>query len=91
MDEMATPVLATVSERQWDALKRVAIAGKPVVYVTKGGQTAERVSDPDRALIHGLLRTLRREEMDSRLITLDVQSAASPAAHRAIERILHVA
>lgn len=90
VDEMATPVLADISEIQWDALKQMASSGKPVLWVTKGGQTAERVTDPDRALVHGLFRTFRREDVGASLTTLDVQSAASPAAYWAIERVLHV-
>ncbi|EFQ95051.1 hypothetical protein PTT_07049 [Pyrenophora teres f. teres 0-1] len=89
VDEMATPVLANISERQWEALKQVASSMKPLVWVTKGSQTAQPVTDPDRALVHGLFRTFRREELGARLTTLDVQSAASPAAHRAIERVLN--
>lgn len=88
VDELAAPVLANISERQWEALKQVASSRKPLVWVTKGSQTAERVTDPDRALVHGLFRTFRREELGARLTTLDVQSAASPAAHRAVERVL---
>ncbi|KAI2478942.1 polyketide synthase 2 [Pyrenophora tritici-repentis] len=88
VDEMAAPVLENISERRWEALKQVALSRKPLVWVTKGSQTAERVTDPDRALVHGLFRTFRREELGARLTTLDVQSAASPAAHRAVERVL---
>ena len=90
VDEIATPVLADINEIQWEALKQLSSSGKPVVWVTKGGQTAERVTDPDCALVHGLLRTFRREDVGASLTTLDVQSAASPAAYWAIERVLHV-
>jgi acyl transferase domain-containing protein len=90
VDEIAAPVLAEISEIQWEALKQLSSSGTPVVWVTKGGQTAEHVTDPDCALVHGLFRTFRREDVGASLTTLDVQSAASPAAYWAIQRVLHV-
>lgn len=88
VDELSKPVLTTISSAQWDALKHLLLgSSKPVLWVTKGAQTTS-VSEPDNALVQGLFRVIRREDPASRLVTLDVQSPASPAAHRAVQQVL---
>ncbi|KAI4865388.1 hypothetical protein F4820DRAFT_469755 [Hypoxylon rubiginosum] len=87
MDELAGPVLTNISESHWEILKKLASSGKPVIWVTKGAQT-DRVSEPENAMVQGLFRVAMREDPGVRLITLDVQSPASPDAHWAIERVL---
>jgi acyl transferase domain-containing protein len=88
VDELVKPVLTTISPENWDTLKRLLIgSGKPVLWVTKGAQTT-RVSEPDNALVQGLFRVIRREDPAARLVTLDVQSPASPAAHWAVQQVL---
>jgi acyl transferase domain-containing protein len=88
VDELFMPVLKDVSEQHWDALKTVISTGNPILWITKGGQTSQ-VTEPDSALVHGLFRVVRREDPQARLITLDVQSATSPATGHAIAQILH--
>ncbi|KAH6842948.1 hypothetical protein B0I37DRAFT_436915 [Chaetomium sp. MPI-CAGE-AT-0009] len=89
LDNLVKPVLVTISVKQWEALKTLLAGGlrRPVLWVTKGAQT-ERVTDPGNALVQGLFRVVRREEPGARLTTLDVQSAASPATHWAIDQVL---
>ncbi|KAI8932187.1 hypothetical protein NX059_011067 [Plenodomus lindquistii] len=88
VDELVKPVLTTITSAKWDALKQLLLgSSKPVLWVTKGAQTT-RVSEPDNALVQGLFRVIRREDPASRLVTLDVQSPASPAAHWAIQQVL---
>jgi len=88
VDELVTPVLTTISSEKWDALKGLLIgSGKPVLWLTKGAQTT-RVSEPDNSLVQGLFRVVRREDPAARLVTLDVQSPASPAAHWAVQQVL---
>ncbi|QKX62342.1 uncharacterized protein TRUGW13939_09501 [Talaromyces rugulosus] len=87
IDELAQPVLPSISERHWEALKALVALGKPILWVTKGAQT-ERVSDPENAMVQGLFRVIHREDPGARLITLDVESPASPAAYWAMDQVL---
>lgn len=87
VDELLKPVLKDLPEAQWDAFKELVSGAKPVVWVTKGAQTAG-VADPDNALIHGLFRVVRNEIPDAKLVTLDVQSGPSPAADAAVDHVL---
>jgi acyl transferase domain-containing protein len=86
-DELLNPVLKDMPETQWGAFKELVSGAKPVLWVTKGAQTAG-VTDPDNALIQGLFRVVRNEIPDAKLVTLDVQSALSPATDAAIDQVL---
>ncbi|KAI1094301.1 putative polyketide synthase [Rostrohypoxylon terebratum] len=87
IDELFNPVMTNISESQWEALKQVIGTGRPLLWVTKGSQTAQ-ATDPDNAMVHGLFRVVRREDPQARLVTLDVQSATSPATAWAIDQVL---
>jgi hypothetical protein len=54
--------------------------------VTKGVQY--HVTSPDRALVQGLFRVARRENVNSKLTTLDVECSSSAATAWAIEQVL---
>ncbi|MCJ1439395.1 hypothetical protein MMC27_008789 [Xylographa pallens] len=86
LDEVATSLLTSVSKDQWEALKNVIIQGRKVLWVTEGSQF--KVSKPDKALIHGLLRTVRAEDKSLNLTTLDVESSESPSTVPAIHSVL---
>jgi acyl transferase domain-containing protein/NADPH:quinone reductase-like Zn-dependent oxidoreductase len=87
LDELARPVLASVSPEQWDAIKEVTCSKRcPLLWVTVGSQF--RVQQPDNALVHGFFRTIRAEDPSLRLTTLDVEEAEGPATTDAIDRIL---
>lgn len=87
LDELSKPLLTHINGQQWDALKTLVSSGTPVLWVTKGAQH-DRVTDPDRALVHGLFRVIRREDPTAHLTILDVQSGTSPAAASAINQVL---
>ncbi|OQE88936.1 hypothetical protein PENNAL_c0015G05170 [Penicillium nalgiovense] len=87
IDELLKPVLKNMPETQWDAFKELVSGAKPVVWVTKGAQTAS-VTDPDNALVQGIFRVVRNEIPDAKLVTLDIQSALSPATDVAITQVL---
>ncbi|KLU90910.1 hypothetical protein MAPG_09435 [Magnaporthiopsis poae ATCC 64411] len=90
LDELVSPLLATVDGQQWESIKALASSGTPMLWVTKGTQF-ERVTDPDRALVYGLFRTVRREDPSARLTVLDVESgAASATTAWAIDKMLQV-
>lgn len=87
LDELSKPVLTCINKQQWDTLKALIGSGTPILWVTKGAQH-KRVTDPDRALAHGLFRVARRENPSAKLTVLDVQSSTSPATARAIVQVL---
>ena len=87
LDELLKPVLTQISENKWNALKQVISMGKPLLWVTKGAQTS-RVTEPNNAMVQGLFRTIRREDPQAKLTTLDVQSAASAATGWALVEVL---
>lgn len=87
VEELSKPVLTQISEEHWEALKQLVSTGKPLLWVTKGGQTS-RVTNPDNAMVQGLFRVIRHEDPLANLTILDVQSATSPAATWAIEQVL---
>jgi acyl transferase domain-containing protein len=87
LDELVSPLLSDITEDQWDALKRLISTGKPLLWVTYGGQTSE-VTDPNNAMVHGLFRVIRREDPQANLTTLDVQSPTSPSTVSAIEKVI---
>lgn len=89
LDELCKPVLTHINGRRWNVLKQLVSSGMPVLWVTKGAQH-HRVTDPDRAMVYGLFRVVRREDPTARLTVLDVQSGTSPAATWAINQVLRL-
>ena len=87
LDEVSKPVLTRINGQQWFTLKALIGSGIPLLWVTKGAQH-NRVTDPDRALVHGLFRVARRENPTANLTVLDVQSGTSPATAGAIDQVL---
>ncbi|CAO2655083.1 Nn.00g118160.m01.CDS01 [Neocucurbitaria sp. VM-36] len=86
LDEMISPVLATATGEQWEGLKELVNSGNPMLWVTEGAQYY--VTNPDRALVHGLFRVARRENGNAKLTTLDVECRSNPATDWAIEQVL---
>ncbi|KAI1174465.1 hypothetical protein F4777DRAFT_579896 [Nemania sp. FL0916] len=89
LDELFKPVLTTIDGAQWDALKRLVSSGLPLLWVTKGAQH-HRVTDPDRALVHGLFRVARREDPTAKLTVLDVESENGPATAWSVKHVLEL-
>ncbi|KAI0441390.1 putative polyketide synthase [Xylaria telfairii] len=87
LDELSRPVLANITERQWNELKTLISTGLPLLWVTHGGQTGE-VTEPDNAMVHGLFRVIRREESQANLTTLDVNSPSDPSTAWAIDQVM---
>lgn len=85
-DELFAPVLATVSSAQWEALQHLVSQSCKILWLTQGSQM--EVTNPDVALAHGMLRTIRQEDPSLRLVTLDVQASDSSATTSAVVNIL---
>ncbi|KAJ4287790.1 hypothetical protein N0V90_012494 [Kalmusia sp. IMI 367209] len=70
LPEMVDSFLATCTSDQWEHFKRVASQAEIVVWVTRGSSI--ETTDPYRALIHGLSRTIRAENRSMVIATLDL-------------------
>lgn len=88
LDEVMSPLLASISEYQWDKLRQIILQGNRLLWVTEGSQM--KVTNPDDALVHGLFRTIRAEDRAANLLTLDVEYSESPSSYVSIERVLRL-
>lgn len=86
LDDLYSPVLPTIREDQWESLKILVGIGSRILWVTEGSQLD--VSTPDKAMIHGLARTIRAEDPSVSLTTLDVQNSSSSETLAAIDCML---
>ncbi len=86
LDEMHHSILRHASEQQWDSIKTIVTSGKPLLWVTRGAQA--RVTDPDQALVYGMLRAAVREDPSIDYTVLDVQSSTGHATAWAIHKVL---
>lgn len=87
IDELWNPVLTQANPKQWETIKALVSSGNPLLWVTKGAQQYP-VTNPDNAMIQGLFRVARQEDITAKLVTLDVQSSTSPATRWAIDKVL---
>jgi hypothetical protein len=74
LDELQSPVLISPSHEQWEGLKTLIRTPCKLLWATK--QSQHQVRQPDTALVHGLFRTIRAENAQCTLITLDLESSA---------------
>ncbi|KAI0407186.1 reducing type I polyketide synthase [Xylaria palmicola] len=70
--EMDRPELTNPTAATYEALQKMLIGAKAVMWVTRGAQIDAK--NPFMALSSGLLRTLRCEDRDKRYILLDLDS-----------------
>ncbi|KAF7593595.1 hypothetical protein BBP40_011215 [Aspergillus hancockii] len=84
--EFGEAILPTISEANWEALKKIVSSGAKVLWVTEGSQMD--VTSPSKAMIHGLGRTARAEDPSVHLVTLDVEHPDHPAALDALNQVL---
>jgi hypothetical protein len=74
LDELQSPILINPAHIQWEGLKALTKSNSKLLWVTKESQ--HKVRQPDTALVHGLFRTIRAENPQCTLITLDLESSA---------------
>lgn len=86
LDDLYSPLLPTIHEDQWESLKLLISKGTRILWVTEGSQLD--VSNPSKAMIHGLARTIRAEDPSVSLTTLDVESTSGSNTLAAIDSIL---
>lgn len=86
LDELSTPLLTEINSKQWESLRKLISTGNNLLWVTKGSQ--HEVTEPNNALVHGLFRTIRMEDPNAKLTTLDVQSSTSTTTAFSIDLVL---
>ncbi|KAK8175661.1 putative PKS-like enzyme [Phyllosticta citrichinensis] len=74
VDELSSPLFPAITGNPWEALKKLAGSNRQILWVTDGSQF--EVTRPEKAMIHGLSRTIRAEDPSVRITTLDVQESA---------------
>ena len=86
LDELTEPLLTRIHDKQWDVLQTLISSRAKILWVTHGSQL--EVTNPQGALVHGLLRTIRSEDPGLSLTTLDVGDPVSPQTVTAISALL---
>ncbi|KAF4334740.1 polyketide synthase [Fusarium beomiforme] len=86
LDELETSLFPTMSADHWDSLKALLATDKRVLWVTKGSSL--EVNDPNKAMIHGLGRTVRAEDPNVSLTTLDVSGTSIESMTEAVDALL---
>ncbi|KAL3481312.1 KR domain-containing protein [Aspergillus californicus] len=74
LDDFSSPVLAEVSDGEWENIQALVLKSPSTLWVTQGAQF--QVTNPNNALVNGLSRSIRAESPAVRLITLDVEAQA---------------
>jgi acyl transferase domain-containing protein len=86
LDELTEPLLTRIDDKQWEVLQTLISSRAKILWVTHGSQLD--VTNPQGALVHGLLRTIRSEDPGLNLTTLDVGDPVSPQTVTAISSLL---
>ncbi|KGO72702.1 Acyl transferase/acyl hydrolase/lysophospholipase [Penicillium italicum] len=86
LDELETSLFPNLTSDHWDSLKKLLSSNKRVLWVTKGSQLA--IADPEKAMIHGLGRTVRAEDPTVSLTTLDVSGSSTDVIVDSIDAVL---
>lgn len=86
LDELSTALFPNMQDEGWKALRDLTLLGKRILWVTKGSQM--KVTDPDRAMVFGLGRTVRAEDPSVSITCLDVENESGPQTSAAIDGLL---
>ncbi|KAK5994046.1 Squalestatin tetraketide synthase [Cladobotryum mycophilum] len=83
--ELSESLLMNPSENDWERIRDIVCTASSVLWVTRGGVLT--CSEPQRALVTGLSRSLRMEDHDVNFVTLDLDidtDGTSDARHVAM-------
>ncbi|KAI1170391.1 putative polyketide synthase [Nemania sp. FL0916] len=86
ISELEIPLLPTLTPDQWTALQEIFQRRNRILWVSKSSQW--KVSNPEGAMIHGLCRSIRREDPLMKITTLDINSNTPVSAATSIDAIL---
>lgn len=84
--EYGHPILADVTSEQFNSIQRLLLTSKQVLWVTKGAAIDTPV--PEASMVVGLARSIRAEQPNALITTLDLSSDSDSAADRIVD-ILH--
>lgn len=87
--EFGEPLMPSISEGHWEAVKTLLSSGQKILWVTEGAQMD--VTQPSKAMMHGLARTVRAEDPSVDVTLLDVEEAAGPSTLLAVSEVLRKA
>ncbi|KAF2119266.1 hypothetical protein BDV96DRAFT_596010 [Lophiotrema nucula] len=73
LDELSTAIMPTLTEEQWEGIRTLTASGSKLLWLTEGSQMDIPV--PEKAMFHGLARTIRSEDPSISITTLDVGKA----------------
>ncbi|KAK8069862.1 hypothetical protein PG994_006478 [Apiospora phragmitis] len=80
--------LPSISDQDWEALQRIVLASHDTIYVTRGG--AVKSENPSASLMSGLARSIRSEDIESRLTTLDLDYESPIASQETVSAAYRV-
>uniref|UniRef100_A0A4E9E756 Uncharacterized protein n=1 Tax=Gibberella zeae TaxID=5518 RepID=A0A4E9E756_GIBZA len=87
--EWENPVLATLTNENWDRLRLVIQSSYGTLWITGG--SAMDCPDPMKSLMVGLSRAIRNEDVSVRLATLDLETADAIDFAKAARNVSKVA
>ena len=85
-DDLSSPLFPSIRKEQWEGIKTLSQVGSRILWVTEGSQL--NVTQPEKAMAHGLFRTVRAEDPSVSITTLDVECSSGSQTLRAIESVL---
>ncbi|KAF5636495.1 polyketide synthase [Fusarium sp. NRRL 52700] len=86
--EWENPVLATLTDENWERLRHIIQSSYGTLWITGG--SAMNCPDPMKSLMVGLSRAIRNEDVAVRLATLDLETAETVDFERAAKNVLKV-
>ena len=86
-DDLSSPLFPSIREEQWEGIKALSQVGSRILWVTEGSQLD--VTQPEKAMAHGLFRTVRAEDPSVSVTTLDVECSSGSHTLEAIDSVLH--
>lgn len=81
--EWESPILATLTDQNWERLRRVVHGSAGTLWITGGA--AMECSHPMQSLMVGLSRAIRNEDAGTHLATLDIEAPESLADEAALD------
>ncbi|KAH8817121.1 putative polyketide synthase [Xylogone sp. PMI_703] len=85
--EFDNPIIARIEDEEFVAIKRIMANTMGLLWVTRSGAFTR--PDPEASMILGLARSIRAEQPNILLSTLDLSSAATDLAINKIHEVFH--
>ena len=86
LDDLRLPLLSHIQQWQWATLQKLINSHNKILWLTEGSQF--KVTKPENAQVHGLVRTIRDEDPGINVTTLDVEDSTGKNAVPTCNKIL---